>query len=556
MDALPIAVSVFAGDPPVLIDANQQERAMLGMPDREASPELEQRQRHFDVRFADGSALTVDNAPVSAAIRTGERAGPFLLRVRRQDGSEIVTRTHCAPFDFPGRDGLGAVVTSEVVPSDDPREAVGPSAVASVAERHLGYERALAECARVLLMTGDVARIEDALDALRQVTRATSVFVERNVDVPGLGLCTETLVDVTAEAFVENRAYWTCVPWSSMPTSRVQLERGRAFAFRPDQLDEPERSLYAGSPERIEKELDIPIFVGGTWRGLIGFTTDDPGRVWTAEELTVLEAVATMIAAFWEREDVFRELELLLASKDELIAGVSHALRTPLTAVLGYAHVLSDDVAAFSHAELEDVIGVIRSESLELAHVLEDLLVAARGDISGLALRFEPVDVEAEVAQLIAELPAETAARVSCLGAPPPVIADALRFRQIVRNLLTNAAAYGGERIEVRFASRHEGALIDVADDGMGLSAEVGDALFEPYRRGHDDDGQPAPVGMGLTVARRLARRMGGSVNYLRDGEWSVFRLELPLSPNGHGPADPTSALPLQTTPATEKGQR
>lgn len=120
MESLPIAISVFAGDPPQLIDMNAAERRMLGLGDPGLRPrKLEESQRAFDVRFADGTPLTLENAPVVQAIRRGVKTGPFMLKVRRLDGREIFTRTHCAPF-FDG-DGkvAGAVVTSEVVGSVD-----------------------------------------------------------------------------------------------------------------------------------------------------------------------------------------------------------------------------------------------------------------------------------------------------------------------------------------------------------------------------------------------------------------------------------------------------
>jgi K+-sensing histidine kinase KdpD len=125
IDALPIAVSVFAGDPPRLVASNPAERALLGL---EAEPQrpvaLDASQRAFDVRFADGTPLTIDNAPVTQTIRRGVSTGPFLLRVRRRDGSELVTRTYCVPYFGPDGRPAGAVVTSERL-SDEELRLVG-----------------------------------------------------------------------------------------------------------------------------------------------------------------------------------------------------------------------------------------------------------------------------------------------------------------------------------------------------------------------------------------------------------------------------------------------
>lgn len=114
MESLPIAISVFAGDPPQVIDWNQRERAMLGITDDSTRPsDLMESQQTFDVRFADGTPLDVENAPVTQAIRTGRSTGPFLLLIRRVDGTETTTRTYCAPFFDNDGAVIGAVVTSE-----------------------------------------------------------------------------------------------------------------------------------------------------------------------------------------------------------------------------------------------------------------------------------------------------------------------------------------------------------------------------------------------------------------------------------------------------------
>ncbi len=119
MESLPIAISVFAGDPPRVVDWNRRERRMLGINvDGERPDDLGASQQRYEVRFADGTPLTVDNAPVTAAIRTGRSMGPFLLVLRRADGTKITTRTYCAPFFDENGNVAGAVVTSEELDID------------------------------------------------------------------------------------------------------------------------------------------------------------------------------------------------------------------------------------------------------------------------------------------------------------------------------------------------------------------------------------------------------------------------------------------------------
>ncbi len=116
IESLPLAISVFEGDPPRLVDMNRKERQMLGISENSERPtDLQISQDKFNVRFSDGTPLTVDNAPVTEAVRSAKSTGPFFLIVTRADGSEIYTRTHCAPF-FDERGGVaGAVVTSEII---------------------------------------------------------------------------------------------------------------------------------------------------------------------------------------------------------------------------------------------------------------------------------------------------------------------------------------------------------------------------------------------------------------------------------------------------------
>lgn len=115
LQALPIAISIFAGDPPSVVDWNEAERRLLGIRSDEQRPSnLALSQEVFDVRFLDGTPLTMENSPVVQTIRAGKTMGPFMLRIRRADGTDVVARAYCAPF-FENGAVAGAVVTSEEV---------------------------------------------------------------------------------------------------------------------------------------------------------------------------------------------------------------------------------------------------------------------------------------------------------------------------------------------------------------------------------------------------------------------------------------------------------
>jgi len=227
-----------------------------------------------------------------------------------------------------------------------------------------------------------------------------------------------------------------------------------------------------------------------------------------------------------------RELAALVASKDELVASVSHELRTPITTILGMAFELRDHAGSFSDHEKDFLIDLIAEQSRELSNIVDDLLVAARADLDTLVVRPEVVAIAPEVTQIVTTTMREAAPAIRVPGDVTAWV-DPLRFRQIVRNLLTNAVRYGGGTIRVEGGTSPSGSIwLRVVDDGPGIPAEDREAVFQPYTRARSDRALPGSMGLGLPVSRRLARLMGGDLVYRFEGG-SVFELTLPAPARG-----------------------
>ncbi len=222
-------------------------------------------------------------------------------------------------------------------------------------------------------------------------------------------------------------------------------------------------------------------------------------------------------------------MEELIRVKDEFLATVSHELRTPLSAVVASAALLEEGWRDNTYDETAELLGFITRESQELAHIIEDLLVGARADSGRLVVAPETVHVESEVDAVlwVARRPLEGHSVTVDVG-DLKVWADAVRLRQILRNLLTNAGRYGGDVVEIRGRSAGGTARIEVIDDGPGIQEGEWEAIFEPYHGMIADRGLPGSVGLGLTVSRQLARLMGGDLVYHHGQEGSVFTLTLP----------------------------
>jgi PAS domain S-box-containing protein len=226
-----------------------------------------------------------------------------------------------------------------------------------------------------------------------------------------------------------------------------------------------------------------------------------------------------------------RELEEQIRSRDEFVASVSHELRTPLSVVYGLGEELRLRGGGFAPDELAELHTLLAQQAGEVVAIVEDLLVAARADIESLVVVSEWVDVADQVSSVVQPMAAEHSVEVVAADRPVEAWCDGPRFRQILRNLLTNATRHGGDRVRVSYAPRGDRIAVEVLDDGDGVPRHEESRIFDAYHRASQASGNPASIGLGLTVARKLAHLMDGELAYSRRDGWSVFTLTLPAAP-------------------------
>ena len=233
-----------------------------------------------------------------------------------------------------------------------------------------------------------------------------------------------------------------------------------------------------------------------------------------------------------ELEQALADLSATQAEKDRFVAGVSHELRTPLTSVVGLARTLAEPSQQFTAAEHDELLHLIVRESEEVASIVEDLLVAARIDRDQLSIASDTLRLDEELCHVVEVCEVDLQPlRVD----PIPVIGDAVRIHQIIRNLVTNADRYGGEIVTVEVYRNGGQAVLAVCDDGPGVPADKVDLIFTAFGKAHHDPARTESVGLGLTVSRNLARLMGGEVSYNRAAGWTCFELRLPVAPGAPG---------------------
>ena len=215
--------------------------------------------------------------------------------------------------------------------------------------------------------------------------------------------------------------------------------------------------------------------------------------------------------------------------RDEFVATVSHELRNPISVLLGLAHELAQDYESFDDEERREIADVMARQADDASWIIEDLLVAYREDMSRVVVVTEAFDVSEEVRRVLESLEVQVSYEPDVSATD--VAADRRRTRQIMRNLLSNAVRYGGSEIMVT-TRRGAGDKIDilVSDNGPALSAFDAERIFESYERGSGLLDSRS-VGLGLSVARKLARLMNGDIVYDHDGHNSSFIITLPAAP-------------------------
>jgi signal transduction histidine kinase len=293
--------------------------------------------------------------------------------------------------------------------------------------------------------------------------------------------------------------------------------------------------------------LIVPIVIDDRILGAITFVSGQPRTGYSPEEIALAERIARACAHALRTVDLFSTsearvlaAEALYRSRTDAWSHVTHELRTPLSAIGGYAELLE----LGTHGELTPAqrvdIGRIRWNQHHLLGLIGDILTYVRGDAGG--IEFVPADVDLrevgrEVCEMLEPLFAKKQQRfVPAEGVLGPVVAraDARRVQQIVINLVTNASKYSPEasEVSVRCAVEGEWAFIEVVDAGDGIPEAHRESIFEPFvQLAAGASGRQGGVGLGLAIARQLARGMAGDVGVAAGpGGGSVFRLRLPCA--------------------------
>ncbi|HEY9761068.1 MAG TPA: chemotaxis protein CheB [Trichocoleus sp.] len=231
-------------------------------------------------------------------------------------------------------------------------------------------------------------------------------------------------------------------------------------------------------------------------------------------------------------------------TKDEFLSMVSHELRSPLTAILGWTQALRNQELEATRAAR--ALDTIERSAMVQSQLIEDLLDVARITSGKLRLNARPVRlasvIEAAIDGVSVSAEAKQIQILSRLDSVEPVTGDAGRLQQVFWNLLTNAVKFtaDGGRIEVVLTSLDGQAQVTVQDTGRGISADFLPYVFERFRQANSASTRSDPgLGLGLSIVRSLVELHGGTVSAesLGIGQGATFIVRLPLATNLTAPA-------------------
>ncbi|HXZ68689.1 MAG TPA: PAS domain S-box protein [Alphaproteobacteria bacterium] len=315
------------------------------------------------------------------------------------------------------------------------------------------------------------------------------------------------------------------------------------------------RRFWSGETDRVAVDVRVQRKEGGyRWlRSYIGVVSTEDGR--PRRLIGFLKDIGSLKEAELAARDAEERALAANAAKSQFLATMSHEIRTPMNGVLGMASALE---SAGLNADQRAMLAIIQSSGEDLLALLNDLLDMSKAESDAIELNevaFSLTDLMSKTAALFSE--SALAKRISLHVEIAPraqvfMKGDAMRIRQVLNNLISNAVKFteaGAVTVSAERVSEAGGAaqaVIKVADTGIGIAADQLGRVFEPFvQLDSGTQRRYEGTGLGLSICRRLVERMRGSIAVCsQPGKGSVFTVILPLAEACSETKSPAAAQP------------
>ena len=405
-----------------------------------------------------------------------------------------------------------------------------------------------AELARKVDQLEALAEVGEALNATLDPDEVLTTIVSLAVELSGTDGGSLMEFDEQTSLFRVRTAYGTS------PEVLDQLRRSR--------IDLHEsfvgRSAASGTAAQIsdlaliERDPHLEVLYSAGWRSLVAIPLTRPDRIvgalvvrrkqpgtFSEETCDLLSAFASQSAIALTNARLYQELgrrgeELKVASqhKSEFLASMSHELRTPLNAVIGFSEVLLERMFGDLNDRQADYLQDILGAGRHLLALLNDVLDLSKVEAGRMELEMTSFDVSAALAyalSMVRERAAVHRIGVSLAlpaGSPGMVLADELRFKQVLLNLLTNAVKFTPDGGSVTVTADRQGGdlVVTVTDTGIGIAPEDQTRVFDSFQQGGRSAATTEGTGLGLTLTKRIVELHGGRMwLHSEPGKGSTF---------------------------------
>jgi signal transduction histidine kinase len=309
----------------------------------------------------------------------------------------------------------------------------------------------------------------------------------------------------------------------------------------PDLLERPN---YQPEHRRLLRQLGIqsalfvPLKIREEVLGSIMFIRADLSRKYTQEDLELAQELARRATQAVENARLYREAQNAIKDREEFLSVAAHELKTPITGLKGFTQILLRRMQkgqAFDPLRTSRDLNAINNQADKLTHLINQLLDISRIELGKLVLEPHYTDLIPLVEGVIAQAQVETtnhSLNLTVPGDPLIVLADPLRFEQVVVNLVNNAIKYSPEggpvEVELKQASA-DTICLSVRDWGLGIPPEYRGNIFDRFYQAHQR-AHLGGMGLGLYITRQIVELHGGKIEVSFPAEGGTrFVVTLPV---------------------------